>query len=177
MMKGKKDIDYAKVLATNGAMLLFIGVIGLVLFLSLWISDPPLLLRAIPFFVTVFVLFLFINFFITDMCDFLSIIEIDEKSITNKNRYYEEVLLWEEVKDYGIVWGNNGHYSPTRYIYFSGRKFSRKYKSSKRFAENLGVPTYRPKKLRHPVFLSTYIRKKQNQKKEDIVIFFHYTDE
>lgn len=82
------------------------------------------------------------------------------------------------MKDYGIFdfqYRGIIHY---RYIYFSGHKILRKSKKDPyELAKILGIRMYRYAKRGYPMFLPSYIHKKRNQKNEDIIICFRYTDE
>ena len=114
---------------------------------------------------------------ITEIYDSLSTITIDENGVKSENKYHKEALTWEEVKDYGIF-NKNGELLTGKYIYFSGRKFSYKDKNNlNNFAKILKIPNYPFWTSGHSIWLPAYIKKKQAQSKEDIIIYFRYTDE
>ncbi len=174
-MKGKKNTDRA---------------IFYILFVILAIIEIIFFLLAVPvarknsiillFMVLIVLLILFFSIIgtITDIYDLLSTVTINEYGIDFSNKYHKEVLSWDEVKDYGIFdfqYMGIIHY---RYIYFSGHKILRKSKKDPfELAKILGIRMYRYAKRGYPMFLPSYIRKKRNQKKEDIIICFRYTDE
>lgn len=102
----------------------------------------------------------------TFLYDSTCVVTIDEKGVRNRNRFYEEYLAWEEIKDYGVVdkHGKN--------IYFSGRRFS-----SKERLHLDKVVLLRYGSILEEAWYPAAIRGKRNQKKEDIIIRIEYTDE
>lgn len=104
-----------------------------------------------------------IGVLVTMLCDQTCIVTVDENGVRNRNRFYEECLTWEEIKDYGYLKGQ---------IYFSGRRFS----SEERLRLHK-VALLRPESCRELMWYPTVIREKKNQKKRNIIIRIEYTDE
>ena len=101
---------------------------------------------------------------VSNICELVSTIILDEEGVLNKTSFYEESLKWEEVRDYDTINGIGGlRYE--RYIYLSGKKISHddlytKWGNLKCDSEMFWYPAM--------------IKKKRNQKKEDIFIVFPY---
>ncbi len=178
-MKSKKDKKKA-ISYTTDLIIAIIEMTFCLLAFSFIIKDKDSLIDL--FSISIMLLVLFFLFFgivgiITDIYDACSTIIIDEHGIECRNKYHKEVLTWNEVKDFGVFNCQCGdfHY---QYIYFSGHRFLRKAKKDPyELAKILGIRMYRYAKRGYPMFLPSYIRKKRNQKKEDIIICFRYTDE
>ena len=102
----------------------------------------------------------------TVLCDSTCVVTIDENGVRNRNRFYEEYLAWEEVKDYGVIEKRG------KFIYFSGRRFS-----SKERLHLHKVVLIRPESVLETAWYPSVIRKRNNQRKKDIIIRMEYTDE
>ena len=93
------------------------------------------------------------------ICRESSTITLDETGVTNKTRFYEESLRWEEVWGYGVVKRS------FKFIYISGKRMSKK-KAFVMMDNN-----------ERRVWYPNVVREKRNQKKKDFFLAFPYKKE
>ena len=93
------------------------------------------------------------------ICMESSTITLDETGVTNKTRFYEESLRWEDVWGYGVVKRS------FKFIYISGKRMPKK-KAFVMMDNN-----------ERRVWYPNVIREKRNQKKKDFFLAFPYKKE
>ena len=93
------------------------------------------------------------------ICRESSTITLDETGVTNKTRFYEESLRWEDVWGYGVVKRS------FKFIYISGKRMPKK-KAFVMMDNN-----------ERRVWYPNVIREKRNQKKKDFFLAFPYKKE
>ena len=93
------------------------------------------------------------------ICMESSTITLDETGVTNKTRFYEESLRWEDVWGYGVVKRS------FKFIYISGKRMPKK-KAFVMMDNN-----------ERRVWYPNVVREKRNQKKKDFFLAFPYKKE
>ena len=93
------------------------------------------------------------------ICRESSTITLDETGVTNKTRFYEESLRWEDVWGYGVVKRS------FKFIYISGKRMPKK-KAFVMMDNN-----------ERRVWYPNVVREKRNQKKKDFFLAFPYKKE
>lgn len=166
-------VRVSRILTAVCAFFLIYMVVCAICMVELIIDVVSLPRITAPEFLFVFFLtigdFFFVGVMFTCLCDSTCVVTIDENGVRNRNRFYEEYLAWEEIKDYGFLYGQGWSYKK---IYFSGRRFT-----SKERQRLHKVALIRTESALELMWYPAVIRRKKNQKKKDIIIRMEYTDE
>ena len=88
-----------------------------------------------------------------------STITLDETGVTNKTRFYEESLRWEDVREHGVI------KKSFKFIYISGKRISK---------DKAWIMMERHERR---VWYPNVVREKRNQKKKDFFLAFPYKKE